>query len=197
MTPIWLWQCAVGTMVGVTDQYDPWLDPGVFPDADDLSDAELAFVGGVRDGMAGCRKIPDTGRDDDGGLLVSVGIVAWDDASAGWLQVAEYGVLFDGVTAEADRVNGHAGRFDEEPTPGRRTFTGAPADVGARSGEWLLRWVERPVVRREWLRRGQVVMNEWAFADSAECLCFGGSFGWRRRAIRRRPPDRVTEARTM
>jgi hypothetical protein len=184
-------------MVGVTDRYDPWLDPGVFPDADDLSGVELAFVGGVRDGMAGCRNIPDTGREDDGRLLVSVGICVRDDAIAGWRGVADYGVLFDGVTAEADEVNGHSGRFAEEPTPERRTFIGTPADVGARSGEWLRRWVERPVVRREWRCRGQVVMDEWAFADTGEVLCFGGASGWRRRAIRRRPPDLVTEARTM
>lgn len=184
-------------MVAVTDRYDPWLDPRVFPDADDLSDVELAFVGGVRDGMAGCRNIPDTGREDDGRLLVSAGIVVWDDVNPEWLGPADYGVLFDGVTAEADRVNGHAGRFDEEPTPLRRTFTGAPADVGARSGEWLRCRVERPVVRREWLRRGQAVLHEWAFADTGELLCLRGVSDWRRHAIRCRPPDRVTEARTM
>jgi len=182
-------------MVGVTDRYDPWLDPGVFPDADDLSSVELAFVGGVRDGMAGCRTIPDTGREEDGRLLVSVSISVRDDANAEWLIAADYGVLFDGVMAEADRLSGM--RFLAEPTPERRTFTGAPADVGALSGECLLRWVERPVVRREWLCSGQVVMNEWAFADTGEVLCFGGAFGSRRRAIRRRPADRVIEARTM
>ena len=186
----------VDIVVGVTDRYDPWFDPRVFPDADDLSDVELAFVGGVRDGMAGCRNIPDVGRHDDGRLFISVGIVVRAGTGPEWHGVADYGVLFDGVTAEVDKVNGHAMRFPEEPTPERRTFTGAPADVGARSGEWLLRWVERPVVRREWLSRGQVVMNEWAFADTGQVLSIGGAFGSRRREILRRPPDRVIEART-
>jgi hypothetical protein len=184
-------------MPGVADQYDPWLDPRVFPDADDLTDAELAFVGGVRDGMAGCRSIPDVRREDDGRLLVSVCIAVRDTTSAAVLGVADYGVVFDGVTAEADVVNGHAMRFADEPTPERRTFTGAPADVGARSGEWLLRWAERPVVRSDWLHRGQVVMSEWAFADSGKVLCVRGASGQRRHAIRRRPPDRVIEALTM
>ncbi len=86
-----------------------------------------------------------------------------------------------------------------EPTPERRTFTGTPADVGAQSGEWLLRWAERPVVRRDWLGRGQVAHRDWTFADTGEVLCYGSgsASGWRLHAIKRRFPDRITEARTL
>jgi hypothetical protein len=193
--PARLRRCAAGTIVGVTDRYDPWLDPRVFPDADDLTDVELVFLDGVRDGMAGCRTIPDTGREEDGRLLVSVSVSVRDEADAGWLIVADYGVLFDGVTAEADWLSGM--RFLPEPTPAHCTFTGAPADAGVRSGEWLLRWVGRPVVRREWLRQSRVVMQEWAFADSGDVLCIGGAFGPERRELKCRHPDRVIQARTM
>ncbi len=116
---------SVDTMAGVTDQYDRWFDPRVFPDApDELSDAELAFTGGMRDVMAGCWNIPDVGREDDGHLLVTVHITVWDDGHDVWRGAAEYGVSFDGVSAEADKVNGHAGalmwsrRQSAAPSPG-------------------------------------------------------------------------------
>lgn len=63
----------------------------------------------------------------------------------------------------------------------------APEDAAELAAHWLAEQLRRPLVRREWDRRGHPSAHEWVLTDTGTVI---GSRGWVFRRARR-APDRV------
>jgi hypothetical protein len=100
------------------------------------------------------------------------------------------GAILQGVWGDDHPLDDHNGN-----DPECLTVTGV--DVGPEqharwAAAWIVRQLQRPVVREEWLRGQEVVATTWRFTDTGTVLRRQGlSLG----RLLRRDPDRVTKVR--
>ncbi|MEH1129573.1 hypothetical protein [Micromonospora sp. CPCC 206061] len=101
-----------------------------------------------------------------------------------------YGQALHGVWGDDYLMDDHDGNDPED-----LTVVGIQATAGqyaAWAADWLVRQLERPVVRHEWLRGGRVAATMWCLQDTGRVL---GKTGISPRRLLRRPADRLVAIR--
>jgi hypothetical protein len=78
------------------------------------------------------------------------------------------------------------------PSLTRRRRAGTPEQYATWAADWLLRQMNRPVIREEWLGRDRVVATTWRLNDTGRVL---GTTGLTPRRWFRRRADRVVAVR--
>ncbi|MCC9310715.1 hypothetical protein LN042_27205 [Kitasatospora sp. RB6PN24] len=159
----------------------------------DLDAAESEFIEALLSEMAVRAPQPATSyllRDEDiGGRLVASVQLAW----------VPFGARFDGSTVHCDELHCQLYCLPEEPTELALEASGSPNELGRLAAAWFDTLLRRPVVRHEWVNRGQVYADRTFFSDSGRILTgMVNSNGiplkrWFRQGLG--PADRVVQVR--
>ncbi|WP_432571663.1 hypothetical protein [Kineococcus sp. SYSU DK005] len=122
-------------------------------------------------------------------LYVDLGVPGLDDAPVNFLEVAYWG-----TTPAQSQLQGAWGAkgylLDGPSNPGdlevkTTGVAAAPEQLARWAAEWMLRQLQRPVLRQDWLSGDQVAASAWRWADDGGSLASTGP-----RRSRRRPADR-------
>jgi hypothetical protein len=106
------------------------------------------------------------------------------------LSLLTVGAYLDGFTVRGDVLHNQLFTFPGTPTSLAFTASGNPAELAVVTADWFETIWRRPVVRYEWLRRGQVYADRYLFADTGQSLCEG-----RVRTANLTTPDRIVHVR--
>lgn len=127
-------------------------------------------------------------------LYLDLEVPGLDDAPLKMLEVAYWGTT--SARSQLEGMWGYSSYVLDGPRlPGdldvRVTGVAVPAEQMARwAAEWMLRQLQRPIVREDWLDGTQVVASIWRWTDDGHAFTATGSR--RHRRHRRRPADRRT-----
>ncbi|GHJ42989.1 hypothetical protein Cs7R123_03310 [Catellatospora sp. TT07R-123] len=170
----------------------PLEEPGV------LTAPEAEFVGELRR-LAASWTVPVTGsfvtrHDDENDIADALAVVVQIEGCAWGAS------LVDGTTLTCGELHNQL----YYPLPGDSaafTVAGQPADLARDAAQWLEALLRRPVVRLQWLHRGQVYRERCMFADTGrlQWTMYNNTLAPMRSLLRRfrdpDKPDRVVPVR--
>ncbi|NUT35217.1 MAG: hypothetical protein HOV79_19350 [Hamadaea sp.] len=116
-----------------------------------------------------------------------------------WLDLCDpdeqIGLLTVGAYLQPDRIVGDELHkqlllLPDSPTPLRLTAEGDLQTLADATADWFDALARRPIVRREWFRRGVLYAQHWMFADTNQPLCMSREYKSKLGA-----PDTVTLVR--
>jgi hypothetical protein len=84
------------------------------------------------------------------------------------------GVYFDGRQLRGDHLHNQSYELPDTSTLDAISAEGPPDEMAALAAEWFEGLLRRPLVRREWWRRGRVVARQWEEEATGRPLVYGG-----------------------
>lgn len=114
---------------------------------------------------------PVDGPDEPGApVMVCLNI---DDREAR-VELMSIGVYFDGRRLRGDHLHNQSYELPEMPTPDAINAEGQPHEMAERAADWFEELLRRPLVHREWWRRGRLVGERWEEETTGRHLVYGG-----------------------
>jgi hypothetical protein len=90
------------------------------------------------------------------------------------MSLMSIGVYFDGRRLRGDHLHNQSFELPDVPTPDAISAEEQPEELAARAADWFEELLRRPLVRREWRRRGRIVARRWEEETTGRPLVYGG-----------------------
>jgi len=135
-------------------------------DGEELSPAQLLFLRALRESLDERLRPYCAELANDRLLLVL-------DIDAPNLALVNVGLELREAQLRGDRISVHDRTFPSTPTSDGFLANGTPGELAAQGAALLRKFASRPVVRHEWLHRGQVYADCYLFEDTGERLAEG------------------------